>query len=164
MIYYKGDNLPPQTLYDLSNDGIMHVMDQHVPTARVDENDLLSGIWRSRYHYTSSSRPGEELTSEHQVRLHKQGKQLVLESIRDEKESSYLFVRLSLNEDNIATGSWEEATNPKGHYNGAVYYGAIQLSLDQSRSRMSGKWVGFGKNQEVNSGPWEFIKVESLAV
>lgn len=120
--------------------------------------DKLSGTWLSSYQYESSSRPGLH-TSEHNVRLRRQGSQLVLESIPEAGKRSYLFVRIMLNDEGtVATGSWEEATDPEGHYHGAVYYGAIQVIVDADQQHMSGKWVGFGKNQEVRTGPWEFTR------
>jgi len=35
-----------------------------------------------------------------------------------------------------------------------VYHGAIQLLLEPSGRRMAGKWVGFGRDWDVNTGPW----------
>ena len=117
------------------------------------DGDVFSGIWRSHYKYPSSSRGGE-FENEHLVRLHPDGKQLVIESVA-KANKSYLVVRLSIDDD-VATGSWQEETNPDGYYKGAIYYGAIQLVVSPDKKRMAGKWVGFGKDAEVNVGPWEF--------
>jgi len=116
----------------------------------------FSGIWRSTYRYTSSSRKGE-FENEHFVRAHQKGNQLVFESV-SKANKSYLVVRLSLDGD-IATGSWQEDTERYGYYKGAIYHGAIQLTISKDRRKFTGKWVGFGKDMELNVGPWEFIYV-----
>jgi hypothetical protein len=33
----------------------------------------------------------------------------------------------------------------------------VQLIISKDHKRMKGKWVGFGKEMEVKTGPWEFI-------
>ena len=113
------------------------------------------GIWQSNYEYPSSSR-GKTFKGGHTVRLHQKGNQLVAESLPEGNES-YVLIRLVL-DDGVATGSWQEHTNPEGHYEGAIYHGAIQLKADKSGLRMSGKWLGFGKDGTVNSGPWELVR------
>lgn len=114
------------------------------------------GVWRSHYSYPSSSRQGE-FEGEHYVRFHEKGNQLVVESIPNINKS-YLVVRLSL-DGNIATGSWQEETDPNGYYQGAIYYGAIQLVVSNDAKHMQGRWVGFSKDMEVNVGTWEFAYV-----
>jgi hypothetical protein len=109
------------------------------------------GVWRSTYWYPSSSRKGI-FKSEHAVQLHKVNHYLIAESLPG--SHSYLLIRLTL-EDNIATGSWHEQTSKKGYYKGVVYHGAIQLVMDNGGARFKGKWVGFGKDMEVNAGDWE---------
>src|SRR5256885_2025421 len=54
----------------------------------------------------------------------------------------------------VLTGTWTEETNPEGYYQGAVYHGAIQLLLEPTGRRMAGKWVGFGRDFDLNTGPW----------
>lgn len=121
-----------------------------------DATNDLTGIWRSTYRYTSSSRNGE-FTSEHYMRLKRQGPSLVLESLpRDSR--SYLLIRLLL-DGNIATGSWQEETDPHGYYKGAMYHGAIQMVLHDGGKKMQGKWLGYGKDKAVNVGPWELTYV-----
>lgn len=112
----------------------------------------LTGIWHSLYRYSSSGRKGE-FTSQHYLRLRREGRHLVFESTPEGNES-YVIIRLST-DDNVASGSWQEATNPSGYYKGALYYGVVQLVVDKTGKGMRGKWVGFGKDQEVNTGPWE---------
>ena len=55
----------------------------------------------------------------------------------------------------VVTGTWVEQTDPAGHYRGARYHGAIQLLVEPTGRRMVGKWVGFGKDMDVYTGPWE---------
>jgi hypothetical protein len=118
----------------------------------MNQSSVPLGIWKSSYHYPSSGR-GQELEGHHFVRLHQKDNHLVFESAA-ETSTSYLIIRLSI-EDNIATGSWQEQTEQDGYYKGAVYYGAIQLVVSEDGKKMSGKWVGFGKDMQVNVGPWE---------
>ena len=56
---------------------------------------------------------------------------------------------------NVLTGTWEERTDPSGHYLGDVRWGAVQLLMSPSHRYMSGKWVAWGSGERVNSGPWE---------
>ena len=113
----------------------------------------LSGIWQSRYTYTSSTQSGEH-EGKHKVRIFQSRDKLVIESTPD--NNSYLVMRLAVDEhNNVATGTWQEVTATDGHYKGAVYHGAIQLLIDPNNKRMSGKWLGFSKDRQVNVGPWE---------
>lgn len=61
---------------------------------------------------------------------------------------------------NVITGSWVEQTAADGYYHGARYHGAIQLLVEPTGRRMTGKWVGFGKEFDVNTGPWELRLVD----
>lgn len=123
-----------------------------------DEGDnKLRGIWRSQYRYRSSGRGNQEFTAEHLVQMYRKGQNLILESLPDSDES-YLLLRLSL-EDNVATGTWEDSTKPDSYYKGATYHGAIQLVISADQTHMAGKWVGVGKDMEINTGPWEFTYV-----
>jgi hypothetical protein len=44
---------------------------------------------------------------------------------------------------------------------GAVYHGAIQLLLEPTGRRMTGRWVGFGRDFDLNTGPWSLELVTS---
>jgi len=55
----------------------------------------------------------------------------------------------------VVTGSWVEQTAKDGYYRGARYHGAIQMLIEPTGTRMAGKWVGFGKEMDINTGPWE---------
>jgi formamidopyrimidine-DNA glycosylase len=125
-------------------------------------NDIngLTGIWRSTYQYPSSGRPGK-FASEHTVRLRREGKYLIFESLPEGNES-YVIVRLAL-EGNVASGSWQEATSPAGYYKGALYYGVIQMIQSADGKRLRGQWLGFGKDEEVNAGLWDLEYVGETA-
>jgi hypothetical protein len=58
---------------------------------------------------------------------------------------------------NVLTGTWVEQTEAEGYYLGARYHGAIQLLAEPTGRRLAGKWVGFGKDMDVNTGPWELV-------
>jgi len=119
--------------------------------------NIFSGVWRSRYTYPSSSRK-DDFTSEQLVVAYQKGNKLVFESVKG--NDSYLAVRLSIDhQDDVATGTWQESTSPEGHYKGSVYHGAIQLIIDEDKHQLRGKWLGFGKDHEINVGPWEFTYV-----
>lgn len=63
----------------------------------------------------------------------------------------------------IATGTWTEQTATDGYYAGARYHGAVQLLIAPAGRRMSGKWVGFGKNLDVDTGPCELVFQDASA-
>jgi transcriptional regulator with XRE-family HTH domain len=115
----------------------------------------LSGIWLSEYTYYSSGRD-ETFTSRHYVMLLQRGARLMVRSMP--ASASQLSMDLSVN-GKVATGTWAEETQPGGYYRGAVYTGAIQL-LEESEGYLAGQWVGFGKESEVNNGPWVFTQVD----
>lgn len=111
----------------------------------------LSGIWRSEYSFYSTGR-GQELASMHYVVIRQQGSSLAVESL-PHPTGSELTMSLSL--DGVsATGSWEERTSPTGYYKGAVYRGAMQLLIAPSGRQLTGRWLGFGKNFQINNGDW----------
>jgi hypothetical protein len=60
----------------------------------------------------------------------------------------------------VVTGTWTEQTQGDGYYRGAVYHGALQMLQDEDGRLLSGKWVGFGKEGEVNDGPWSLTLVD----
>lgn len=120
----------------------------------------LSGIWRSEYSYYSLGR-GQQFSSVHYVIIRQQARQLSIESLPHSTGSE---LKLSLTVDGLtATGSWEERTSPTGYYKGAVYRGAMQLLVAPSGGRMTGKWLGFGKRFEINTGDWE-LTLESRSL
>lgn len=133
--------------------GISETMSKDTPTAATND---FSGIWLSDYTYHSSDKD-EDLLSQHYMRIYKRGDDLIIETVPG-LNSSYMFVKLSL-DGNIATGSWQEGTDPDGDYHGVIYHGATQLIIADDKKKIAGKWVGFGKNMEVKTGPWEFTYI-----
>ena len=120
------------------------------------DDNFFDGIWLSRYEYPSSTREGR-FESKNYVKFHRKGHNLVAESVPGANES-YLVARFSV-DNNVATGTWQEQMSPDGYYQGAIYHGAAQLIIDRDAKRISGKWVGFGKDMQVNDGSWEFVYV-----
>ena len=117
----------------------------------------VSGIWHSHYLYYSSGR-NEKLEGEHYVALRQEGSRIDGQSLPHSMNS---LLRLSLSiEGSVATGTWTERTSPTGYYQGATYHGTLQLLVDPVGRRMSGKWLGFGKNFRVNTGEWELTWVD----
>lgn len=113
-----------------------------------------SGIWLSRYEYYSSGRNGTYV-GQHHVILLQHGNRLTARSLPGSSDSP-----LTLDpavDRNVVTGTWTEQTANDGYYQGARYHGAIQLLVEPTSRRMSGKWVGFGKEFDVNTGPWELV-------
>lgn len=110
-----------------------------------------SGIWLSRYEYFSSGR--EQLfAGQHYVVLRQDGSTVSVRSLLHSADST---MGMDLNVDgNLLTGTWIEDTDKTGYYRGRRYMGGIQLVGDPSGSRLAGKWVGHGKDGEVNTGPW----------
>jgi hypothetical protein len=120
---------------------------------------LLTGIWLSRYEYTSSSRGGKVFDGCHHLLLVQRGTRVQARSIAGSAPSRLI---MDLTADGaVLTGTWREETDPAGYYAGAVYHGAIQLVTGPSGHRMKGQWTGFGKDGEVNTGPWQLDLVSS---
>ena len=117
----------------------------------------MSGIWHSRYLYYSSGRE-QELEGEHYVVLRQEDGRVDGQSLPHSMDS---LLKLHLSVDSsVATGTWTERTSPAGYYRGATYHGTIQLLVDPVGRRMSGKWLGFGRNFRINSGEWELTWVD----
>ncbi|MFC5942475.1 XRE family transcriptional regulator [Micromonospora harpali] len=112
------------------------------------------GVWLSRYQYHSSGR-GDSFAGQHFVVVLQHGDRLTARSLPGSAASS---LSLDLTVDGaVVTGTWVEQTDPTGYYRGARYHGAIQLLAEPTGRRMAGKWVGFGKDMDVNTGPWELV-------
>lgn len=111
----------------------------------------LNGIWLSTYEYESSGR-GAWFSNQHYVLVIQRGARVQVRSL-PKTASGRMIMDLTVNGQAI-TGTWTEETNPDGYYQGSVYHGAIQMLLEPSGRRMAGKWAGFGRDYEVNTGPW----------
>jgi transcriptional regulator with XRE-family HTH domain len=117
-----------------------------------------SGVWLSRYEYYSSSRE-ESLADLRYVVVLQHGDRL---TVRGLPGASISQLTMDLTVDaTVVTGAWVEQTEAQGHYKGARYHGAIQMIADPTGRRMAGKWVGFGKDLDINSGPWELAFMDS---
>jgi hypothetical protein len=116
-----------------------------------------TGVWLSRYEFYSSGREGTFLGL-HYVVLLQHGNRLTVRSLPGASSNPDSNLTMALEVDrNIVTGTWREETSGSGYYQGAVYHGAIQMLVEPTGRRMSGKWVGFGKEFDVNTGPWELV-------
>ncbi|MFI9309377.1 XRE family transcriptional regulator [Streptomyces triculaminicus] len=126
-----------------------------LPMSKHNDRGTLSGIWLSRYEYHSSGR-GADFTGEHFVVVIQHGNKLTARSLPEGSSNPDSPLTLDLTvEGNVVTGTWREETAQNGYYAGAVYHGAIQLLIEPTGRKMTGKWVGFGKDFDVNTGPWE---------
>jgi DNA-binding transcriptional regulator YiaG len=111
----------------------------------------LTGIWRSTYTYTSSSR-GKTFTSEHYVMVIHRGSRLQVRSL---PKTAAGRVMMDLTADGqVVTGTWTEETDPEGYYKASTYSGAIHMLIDPTGHRMNGKWLGFNRDGGISDGPW----------
>ena len=117
----------------------------------------LTGIWLSSYEYKSTGRDAT-FTSQHYMAVVQHGARLQVRSMPGSQ--SRVMMDLTAN-GQVLTGTWTEETNPACFYHGAVYHGAIQLLLEPTGRRMTGKWVGFGRDFDLNTGPWGLELVTS---
>ena len=117
----------------------------------------LTGIWLSSYDYESTGR-GATFTSHHYVAVVQHGTRLQVRSTPGSR--SRLLMDLTAN-GQVLTGTWTEETSPAGDDKGAVYHGAIQLLLEPTGRKMTGKWVGFGRDFDLNTGPWTLELITS---
>ncbi|WP_425608618.1 XRE family transcriptional regulator [Streptomyces albipurpureus] len=131
-----------------------------VQSAGQTSEETFSGVWLSRYEFYSSSR-GEAYEGKHYVVIVQHGNRLTAQSLPGASSNPFSPLTLDLTvERNVVTGTWVEQTAADGYYNGARYHGAIQLLVEPTGRRMAGKWVGFGKDFDVNTGPWELRLVD----
>jgi hypothetical protein len=114
-----------------------------------------SGVWLSRYEYYSSGRD-EAFVGQHYVVMLQHGDRLTIRSL-PRSAGGQLTMDLTV-EANVITGTWVEQTASAGYYRGARYHGAIQMLVEPTGRRMVGKWVGFGKEMEVNTGPADALR------
>lgn len=122
-----------------------------------DAQGPLTGIWRSRYEYPSSSRGGT-YSSEHYVLLIQRGARVQVQSVP--ASASRVIMDLTVN-GSVVTGTWSEETEAGGYYSGAVYHGCLQLLLDPTGHRLTGRWLGYGRDFDINDGPWTLTLVSS---
>jgi transcriptional regulator with XRE-family HTH domain len=126
------------------------------PVTQAAPRGNYSGIWLSTYEYVSSGRGNQVFTGKHHVVLLQHGNRLTGRSLPNASLNPDSPLTLDLQvEDGTVTGTWTEQTASEGYYRGARYFGAIQMLAEPTGRRIAGKWVGFGRDFEVNTGPWE---------
>ncbi len=121
--------------------------------AKSDSYDF-SGVWRSTHYKAATSNAPK---TDHYVTMRLIGNQLVAESIPS-VSGSYLFARFTL-DGNVATGMYQSENSPHTRTQGAVYYGAAQLILDNGGKALKGMGVGFDKDMKVVPTVWELVHV-----
>lgn len=122
---------------------------------------MYTGVWFSRYEFYSSSRE-QTYEGTHYVVVVQHGNRLTAQSLPRASGNPDSPLSLDLTVDrNVVTGTWVEQTAQDGYYNGARYHGAVQMLVEPTGRRMTGKWVGFGKDFDVNTGPWELRLVDT---
>jgi lipocalin len=125
-----------------------------------DDTKPFEGIWHSAYWFPSNDHSGED-ASEYEVVARSDGNQLVLES-KPDSSGAYILIRLSFDGE-IATGTWHETTAPEGPFKGMIYSGALQVLVSKDLQTMEGKWVGIGRDYQLNrpdifTGNWKLTK------
>lgn len=125
-----------------------------MPTGRAARG-TYSGVWLSRYEYPSSSRGGTYVGLHHVLVL-QHADRLTVKALPG--NGSDLSMDLSI-DGSVVTGTWVEVTEVDGYYRGARYHGTIQMVVDPTGRRMAGMWAGFGRDMDINTGPWtlEFL-------
>lgn len=124
-------------------------------TPQASPRGNYSGVWLSKYEYFSSGRDSSFIGM-HYVVVLQHGSVLTVRSIADASSNPNSPLTMDLTIDGtVITGSWVEQTAKDGYYRGARYHGAIQMLVEPTGTRMAGKWVGFGKEMDINTGPWE---------
>ncbi|MFI9598893.1 helix-turn-helix domain-containing protein [Streptomyces sp. NPDC052043] len=125
------------------------------PTPLASPRANYSGVWLSRYEFFSSGRDSS-FVGMHYVVLLQHGNRLTVRSLPSASSNPESPLTMDLTVDgSVITGTWVEQTAQDGYYRGARYHGAIQMLIEPTGTRMAGKWVGFGKDMDVNTGPWE---------
>ena len=116
----------------------------------------FSGIWRSTFTFRSSVRGDKDFETNHYSVIHQKGPHLIIESLPN--TDSYRLTRLTL-DGRVAMGTWEQQFAEDSPYKGTRYWGAIELIIDEDGNAMHGKWVGFGRNMDVKTGPWRIERI-----
>jgi hypothetical protein len=140
----------------LSGEGVAPPVGSTTPQSA--PRGAFSGVWLSRYEYFSSGRDAA-YTGQHYVVLLQHGNRLTARSLPG-SSTSPLTMDLTI-DGSVITGTWVEQTEQDGYYRGARYHGAIQMLTEPTGRRIVGKWVGFGKDMDVNTGPWELVFQDS---
>lgn len=155
-----GFSIQMPAFVEVGDPGDSELLPVTVPGTRPPMQDVgeYSGIWLSKYTYVSSGRDNAELIGMHYVVVTQHGARLSVQSLPKGSlnPDSPLSMDLSVNK-HVVTGTWVEDTAKDGYYRGASYHGAIQMLIEPTGRKMKGQWVGFGKDFDVNTGPWELV-------
>lgn len=137
----------------MSPEGVAPPASGTTPQASLGGN--YSGVWLSKYEFFSSGRDSSFIGM-HYVVVIQHGNRLTVRSLPDASSNPNSPLTMDLTVDgSVITGTWVEQTASDGYYRGARYHGAIQMLIEPTGRRMAGKWVGFGKEMDINTGPWE---------
>lgn len=121
-----------------------------------EEFGPLAGIWESRCTYRSGSRSGQGFLDLAHLVVVQSGSKLSAQSIPGSETDGTTVMHLELR-GHVVTGTWEVTTSAESYYNGLVFHGALQLKLDAVGGSMTGTWVGFGSEDDINTGPWMLL-------
>jgi hypothetical protein len=139
--------------------GIAALTDQN-PVVGPGPAPDLTGIWLSRYVYYSDGRQ-QEFEGRHYVILSQDGNRLAGQSLPHTSDSELTLELLV--EGTAVSGIWRERTSPSGYYKGATYTGALVLLVDPTGKALTGRWLGFGRDLQINSGDWSLRWVDEIA-
>ena len=118
---------------------------------------MIVGEWLSRY--TIQADTDNPKTYEHTIVFSRKANGIIGYS-QERDSGSELVLRLRYDaEDSALTGTWGEKTSLDGAYKGAVFHGALQLLLNDTKTQAQGKWVGFNTaHSRVKTGDWHLEK------
>ena len=108
--------------------------------------ETVKGIWLAKWDFAGTR--DEEVT--HVVRVRQFGSSVVGRSIASSQESRRATVTANL-DGRILTGVWKSDADER-----ALHHGAFQLVLRPNGMVMSGKWVGFDRENNVLQGDWRW--------
>lgn len=149
------------TIFDHSDEPARLSSDARVtePARLTPVMPSLTGIWESRCTYDSSTRGTRHVDLAHLILVHA-GDEITARSIDGSVTDDGIIMMKLIQRGRVITGTWEQTTGPTSYYRGSQFFGAMQLQLEASGARMNGAWVGFGRDFDINTGPWELIRRE----
>jgi len=117
------------------------------PFLRTGHHDLR-GQWRSIYDYLSDD---ETQVNEQLMKLTQIGRRIYGKNIGGPSSHRHL-VRLRVDGEWV-TGTWRNIAK------GATHYGVLQLRLRPSGNNMTGRWLGFDADAEIQAGNWKWERI-----
>lgn len=112
----------------------------------------LSGVWHTKYKYMDKGGWREDNPT-FTVKVF--GRYLTGAGMSTIDGSKYT-IRAKRTDDGVVTGEWVELAKE------GRYYGAFQLNVSPTASRMEGQWLGISRNRQIKAGPWEWEKESSI--